>query len=205
MHRVHAVGDNGALFDVNRGFSVRAASNGKRGVLCGDAEIYRYRGHQAEGCIWLEIASIDKCQIHTLVKNMAQIGNILQFRVGDLFRVLSVSEFGDNSLTKLVPHIGMTGQVEESRAEQAGSGVTASQQNVEHLVSEGLRIIGFSGQRVTEDVAVFPLFRVPLGLEGESHVVIDHLVDLLVGIAEFLGVDQPVEDLCSGPRGEPGL
>lgn len=143
--------------------------------------------------------------IHTLVKNIAQIGNILQLRLGNLFRVLSISELVDNSLTKLVPRIRVTGQVEESRTEQAGSGVTASKKDVEHFVPEGLRIISFSGKRITEDVAVFFLFWVPLGLKCESHVVIDHLVDLLVGVAEFLGADQPVEHLRSGPRGEPGL
>lgn len=141
-------------------------------------------------------------QVHTLVKNIAQIGDILQLGLGNLSGVPGVSELVDNRLTKFVPHIRVTGQVEESRAEQAGGGITASQQDVEHFVSERLGVVGLLSQRITEDVPVLFLFRVPLGLEGKVHIVINHLVDLLVRVLEILRVDEPVEVLSPGPRGE---
>ena len=143
----------------------------------------------------------------TLVQNIAQIRDILQLGMGDLpAGVLGVAELFDDRPAQAVPNVGVARHEEEGRAEQAGGGVAAGQEDVEHVIAQHLGVIVVGGQRFGEDVpAGLSLFGVVFGVDGQAHVVIDDLVDAPVGLPEFLGVDHPVEIDGPGPRRQPFL
>ena len=142
---------------------------------------------------------------HTLVQDIAQVRNILQFGLGNFRLGLSaVSEFLDDFTTESVPNMRMASQVEESRTEQTSSSVTSSKEDVKHVISEDLGVRGFCCQCFGKNVSAsrFLLLGVSLGFECKIHIVIDNFVHASAGVLELLRIHHPVEVLCSGSGSE---
>ncbi|KAJ5454108.1 uncharacterized protein N7458_005064 [Penicillium daleae] len=95
-------------------------------------------------------------------------------------------------------------KIEERRRQQTRRGITPRQQNIQHIIPQHLRVIRFRRQRLQENIPTIALLalRIPLRLQRHVHVVIHDLVHAAIRLAEFLGVNHPVQALCAGPRGE---
>lgn len=188
VHSVDAVGDGSPLGHEHRRPSIGATTHGERGVLGCGAEVQGDRWHKTED----------------LVKHVAQVRDVLQLGMSDFaLWVLAVSEFIDDCLTQTVPHLGTAREEEERRAEEASSSVTTGKEDVEHIVSEHLRVVVIRSQGLGEDVSARLLtLGVVLAFNCEPHVVIDHFVDAGGGVLELLRVDHPVEFHRPRTRGQ---
>ena len=98
----------------------------------------------------------------------------------------------------------VTRQVKEGGTEKTGGGVTAREENVQHVIAQHLRVIGIGSQSIEEDVSatLVLLLGVSLRVQRDADVVVHDFVDASVRVTEFLRVDQPVQSLGSGARSQ---
>lgn len=134
---------------------------------------------------------------------MSQVRDILQLSLGDFSLGMgTIAKLLDDFVAQPMPDLLVTSHIEENRTQQTSRGITASKKDIQHIVSQHLRIRRLCRQRLRKDIPASRLFllRVLLGLQGQFHIVVNDLVHALVGVLEFLGVDQPVRILGPRPR-----
>ena len=140
----------------------------------------------------------------TLVQHVSEVRNVLQLPLGDFPGVATVAELGHDLAAQAGPRVRVTRQVKEGGTEKTGGGVTAREENVQHVIAQHLRVIGIGSQSIEEDVSatLVLLLGVSLRVQRDADVVVHDFVDASVRVTEFLRVDQPVQSLGSGARSQ---
>jgi hypothetical protein len=141
----------------------------------------------------------------TFVEDISQVSDLLQSCMGDFsLGMLGITKLFNNDAVKLLPDILVTSEIPECRAEERGRRITTGQKDIQHVVTENLRVIIVRREGFSKNVAsAFNpiLLSVPLCLDGAVDVVVDDFMDAARGFTELLGVDRPVKVQChASPR-----
>jgi len=130
----------------------------------------------------------------TFVKNISKICNILQRCEGDLVLwFFDGTKFVYDLRSQFRPDFRIVGQEVKYRAQQARRCITASKENVEHLVSQQLGVSCILGKCLEEDVSLLILrgFKIPgcVRVKCDLDIIVHKLMANPIGIAKFLRVD----------------
>lgn len=192
LQNVRLVHDRLALADVDRLETIRAAAAGERCVSGGCSAVQRD----------------DRVQAEDFVESVLQVLAGLEGTERDVPGLVVGAEFVDDGLAEFLENVRMAGEQKNSPAEQGGGGVASSQEDIEELRAKLNRVLGRRGERIQENIVgrfLFVSFRLLFlnHFQCPLDEAVHESVHLLVGVAGFLVVDQPVE--CLKPASLGGI
>lgn len=177
VHNMGAVHDGLALLDIYWGLAVRATATRDGSIAGGGAAVEGDNGEQAEGLI------------HAVLQVLAGF----EGGEGDVLRVGIGAEVLDDGLAQLLEGIWVPCEHHDGPAEQGGSSVTASEEDVEELRAQFDRVTGNGEKGFQEDVVLIFLLvdgtlAAVYGFESIAHDAVHKVVHLFIRVSSFLVV-----------------
>ena len=156
-----------------------------------DSGIFRREAH---------VVRNNREETQRLAEAVLEILTALDLGEGDIGGDVVGAEFGDDGCAQFLEDGGMAGEQVEEPAEQRGSGVAASKEDVEELAPELNGISCLSSESFEEDVFVFlgSLFTIcrlqiiDVAIESDIDIVVDELMANLIGRAKGGSAIEPV-------------